>query len=146
RSSAGNKEGPQVCAIDVAKGAIVANTKSRKPEEVPGNLLFYEGDVLSQGVDEVAAFPQVKVKLDQINELLAKNPRDGGGLPERGQVKLGKGDYPGAVEDLREALANDPPKELLSRTRELLFQTLTEWLQRDFNAAEKYLDEYRELC
>jgi outer membrane protein assembly factor BamB len=145
RSSAANRDESEVCAIDVAKGDVVAHVKSRR-QDVPGNLLFYEGDVLSQGVDEVVAFPQMKVKLDQVNELIAKNPNDPAGLTERGELKLGKGDYVGAVEDLREALANNPPKEVLSRARELLFQTLTEWLQRDFNAAEKYLDEYRDLC
>src|SRR5262249_38582804 len=59
RSSADNDE-PEVCAIDVARGAIVSHTRSRK-QEIPGNLLFFEGDVLSQGVDEIAAFPQMKV-------------------------------------------------------------------------------------
>src|SRR5262249_30214781 len=47
RESAQDKE-PEVCAIDVDKGRILARAKSRPVrggKEVPGNLLFYEGDV-----------------------------------------------------------------------------------------------------
>ena len=61
---------PEICAIDVETGRRHGHTKSRKKvpateqgSEVPGNLLFYEGDVLSQTATEVVAFPQLKVKL-----------------------------------------------------------------------------------
>jgi len=48
----------------VAKGQVLAKTKSRK-KEVPGNLIFYEGTVLSQNINEVAAYPQLNVQTHQ---------------------------------------------------------------------------------
>src|SRR5262249_30713909 len=41
---------------------------------------------------------------------------------------------------------NNPPADILPKTRVKLFETLTELFQRDFNASEKFLDEYRDMC
>ena len=83
---------PEVCAIDVAKGRIVAHTKSRKPlegkQEVPGNLLFYEGRMLSQTPTRIVAYPQLEIKLREIDERIARDPRDPAGLTERGALRL----------------------------------------------------------
>src|SRR5262249_14687298 len=56
-----NTREPEICAINVDKGIIHAHTRSRK-KEVAGNLLFYEGTVLSQTHTEVVAFPQLEIK------------------------------------------------------------------------------------
>ena len=45
-------------------------------------------------------------------------------------MKLDKGDLTGALEDLQVALDNQPPKEILPKTRTKLFETLTELFQR----------------
>jgi outer membrane protein assembly factor BamB len=144
KEAASGKE-PEICAIDMERGAVHAHTKSRK-KEVPGNLLFYEGNVLSQTPTEVVAFPQLKVKLTQIDELIAKNDEDPVGLTERGELRLDKGDLQGAVDDLSKALKNKPDSATGKKAREKLYETLTEFFQRDFNAAEKYLKEYEDLC
>jgi len=67
----------------VAKGQVLAKTKSRK-KEVPGNLIFYEGTVLSQNINEVAAYPQLNVQLTKVDAALGKNPNDPVGLSDRG--------------------------------------------------------------
>jgi outer membrane protein assembly factor BamB len=136
---------PAVVAIDIEKGRLVAQTRSRS-KEVPGNLVFFEGDVISQNAMEVVAYPQLKVKLEQMNELLAKNPHDPAGLFERGELRLDQGNRLGAVEDLREVLASKPPDELAVRTRSKMYEALTELLQHDFNKGEKYLKDYEQLC
>jgi outer membrane protein assembly factor BamB len=147
------EKGPGIFAIDIERGRIVAQTRSKKDlrsnaVEVPGNLLFFDGEVISQTASELVAYPQLKVKLDLMNELLAKNPKDPKGLFERGELRLDKGntELVGAVEDLHAALANNPPDDLKPRARAKLFDAMTELLQRDFNNGEKYLDEYRKLC
>jgi outer membrane protein assembly factor BamB/tetratricopeptide (TPR) repeat protein len=142
--SAQSKE-PEICAIDVDRGAIAARTRSRA-REVPGNLLFYEGDVVSQTANEVVAYPQLKVKIAQMDELIAKNPKDPTGLTERGTLRLDQGDLPGAIDDLRGALRNDPPADVRARARAKLYDALTDYVQRDFGAAEEYLNEYETLC
>lgn len=150
KAAAAAPHGPEVCAIDVAKGEVVAHTKSRRgpdgKQEVPGNLLFYEGDVLSQSALEIVAYPQLTVKLREIDTALAKNPKDPVGLTDRGELLLDRGDRAGAVADLREALANSPPADLLPRTRLKLYEALTELLDSNFAAGEKYLADYEALC
>ncbi len=136
---------PEVCAIDIRAGKVIARTKSRK-REVPGNLVFYEGEVLSQGLDRVASYPQVQKKLALIDDRIKKNPNDPVGLIERGELRLDRGDLNGALADLRTALDNKPPADMVGKARDKLYETMTEMLQRDFNGAEKYIDEYRGLC
>jgi outer membrane protein assembly factor BamB len=144
QSAARTKE-PEICAIDVLRGQVVAHTRSRKLE-VPGNLLFYQGDVVSQGVDQVVAYPQLAVKLAQMDALLEKDPNDPLGLTERGELRLDKGDLGGAVADLRKALDNKPPEDTREKARRKLYEAFTEYFQRDFTQAKPYLDEYEQLC
>jgi outer membrane protein assembly factor BamB len=136
---------PEICAIDMERGIVAAHTRSRK-KDVPGNLVFFEGDVISQTATDVIAYPQLKVKIAQMDERIAKNPNDPEGLVERGELRLDKGDLGGAIADLRAALRNKPAEEVRDKARAKLFDAMTEHLQRDFNAAEGYLKEYEELC
>lgn len=46
---------PAILALDMEKGVLLGRTPS--PGTLPGNLLFYEGEVLSQTVTDVSAFP-----------------------------------------------------------------------------------------
>jgi outer membrane protein assembly factor BamB/tetratricopeptide (TPR) repeat protein len=48
---------PEICAIDVTKGAITGRIKALK-NDVPGNLIGYQGMVLSQTLNGVTAYPQ----------------------------------------------------------------------------------------
>src|SRR5262249_20058276 len=52
----------------------------------------------------------------------------------------------GAVDDLRQALAGHPAPAQLQKTRDRLYETLTELLQRDRAGSQKYLNDYRALC
>jgi outer membrane protein assembly factor BamB len=143
------KEGPthepEVCVLDVDTGRIVSHARSRK-HEVPGNLLLYDGDVVSQTVEEVAAFPQLEARRSQMNERIARNPNDPVGLAERGELSLDDGNLPDAINDLRAALKNSPPPAIQARARAQLYDALTDYLRDNFRAGEKYLAEYRELC
>jgi outer membrane protein assembly factor BamB/tetratricopeptide (TPR) repeat protein len=140
-----SNEEPEICAIDVDRGMIIGHARSRA-REVPGNLIFFEGDVVSQTADDIVVYPQLKVKIAQMDELLAKNPKDPAGLFERGELRLDQGDLPGAIDDLRGALRHNPPDELRTRVRGKLYDALTDYVQRNFNDAEEYLKEYEELC
>ena len=149
------EKAPAVVAIDIEKGRIVGRTRSRGKEDdhdpssklmVPGNLVFFEGDVISQSASQVAVFPQLKIKKEKMNELIAKNPKDPTGLYERGELLLDEGKHLEAVQDLREALANKPPSDLEVKARGKLYEALTELLQHKFDQGEKYLEDYAQLC
>jgi outer membrane protein assembly factor BamB len=151
RETAKSKE-PEVCAINVEKGQVVAHARSRKKlgEEaaaVPGNLVFFRGEMLSQTATEIASYPQLAERLKLIGDALSKNsPNDPEGLYARALLRLDRGDAVAAAEDLRAALATDPPPDVRARLRAKLYDALTEALQRDFDKAEKYLKDYEELC
>ncbi|HEY7309492.1 MAG TPA: PQQ-binding-like beta-propeller repeat protein [Gemmataceae bacterium] len=142
---------PQIAAIDMDHGTLRPSpsrprTPGDKDYEVPGNLLFYEGDVVSLTADEITVYPQLKRKIADMDAQLAKNPNDPIGLTERGDLRLAKNDLAGAIEDLSTALKNNPDAETRERARGKLYDTLTVYIKENFNEAEKYLDEYQELC
>jgi outer membrane protein assembly factor BamB/tetratricopeptide (TPR) repeat protein len=137
---------PAVLAINVSTGKPVAPpAKSRKKEPL-GNLVFVDGELISQTALTVAAFPELKRMLAEIDHRLKENPTDPVGLTERGELYLDKGDLKGAVNDFRTALANKPSADVLGKAKTKLHEALTDLLQTDFPAAEKYLDEYHDLC
>ena len=142
--------GPEVVAIDVAKGRAIAHTHARKDPrtgavEVPGNIIFTDGMMIAQSATDLVAYPVLKAKLVLIEEVLKKDPKSPRGLFERGELRHEQGNLLGAVEDYRAVLANDPPAELRPRLRGRLFDVLTDLLQQDFGAGEKYLKEYEDL-
>lgn len=136
---------PEICALNIDKGIIHAHTRSRK-KEVPGNLLFYEGNVLSQTHHEVVAYPQLEIKLAEMNLLVKENPNNPTALTDRGDYLLDKGDLGGAIADFRKALRYDPPEATRLKARSKLFEAFTEYFQRDFNKAEEFIKEYEEMC
>jgi outer membrane protein assembly factor BamB/tetratricopeptide (TPR) repeat protein len=159
------KDEPQIVGIDMDRGKVVSRSKSRPSEadkndaDVPGNLAFAEGKVISitafgKGENEdsskcegeVVAYPQLKVKIAEMDDLIAKNPNDANALTERGELRLDKGDLAGAIDDLSTALKNDPTRETRDKARAKLYDTLTVYIADHFNDAEKYLKEYEELC
>ncbi|MCS6851901.1 MAG: PQQ-like beta-propeller repeat protein [Gemmataceae bacterium] len=140
------EKGPGVYGIDVERGVIKSKTLARRKEEVPGNLIFYDGEVLSQTATSISAYPQLQIMLAEIEQQLKANPNDPAGLLARGELRLDKGDRLGAVDDLRRALSNNPPPDLLPKARAKLFEAFTELVQSDFSANERFLDEYRALC
>lgn len=135
---------PGVVTVDVERGEVIAFT--RATEDVPGNLVLHERDVLSQTIDRVAVFPQLRHVLKEKDDRVREMPKDPNRLAERGEMRLAAGDPTGAAEDYRAALANAPPVELRPKARTGLYESLTRLLERDFAAGEKHLREYEELC
>jgi outer membrane protein assembly factor BamB/tetratricopeptide (TPR) repeat protein len=144
KESIRNRE-PEICAINVDRGIIHAHTQSRK-KEVPGNLLFYEGDVISQTPWEIVAYPQLEVQLARLNERVKANPDDPATLTERGDYLLDKGEVGDAIVDFRRALNNRPNAATKAKARSKLYEALTDYFQNNFSKAEEFLKEYEELC
>ena len=58
-------------------------------------------------------------------------------------LRLDKGDLSGAIDDLRTSLANmpeNPPEGLVPKVREKLYESLTEYFQKDFDRAGAAVD------
>lgn len=117
----------EVVAVNVLSGKIESRTKARR-DAIPGNLIAYNGHVLSQGVDGVANFFQIDSLEQEVTQALAARADDPVALAQRGELRLHQGAWSAAIDDLRRshALAPDP------RTRELLVDALLEGLESDF--------------
>jgi tetratricopeptide (TPR) repeat protein len=102
--------------------------------------------MLSQTQTEVIAYPQLEVKLAQLDRDVKNTPDNPALLTERGDYLLDKGDLAGAIDDFRKALANKPDEAIKSKARGKLYEAFTEHFQRDFAKAEGYLKEYEEMC
>jgi len=143
-------KGPEVASIDLIKGRFVAHIRPRPDRragtvDVPGNLIFADGLLISQSATELVAYPLLESKLKEMGDLLKKDPRDPVGLLARGELRLDQGKLVDAVEDFRTALANKPERMLRAKLRGRLHAALTDLLRQDFGAGEKYLKEYEEL-
>jgi len=132
-------------ALDLENPAQSARIACRAGS-APGNLLFHEGDLWSQDGLSLTAFPQLRGRLVRVEETLARNPQDAGALLERGRLRLDRGEIHAAVLDLRQVLERTDLRSLTLPARRVYFDALTQLLQRDFAAGEKYLEEYRALC
>lgn len=117
----------EVVAIDLDQGQIVARSRSRTGT-VPGNLICYEGAVISQGVDHVESFYQLDELRQQVAATLANSPDDPDALARKGELLLDEGRFDDAVAELRRSYQSkaDP------RTRELLVDGMLESLRLDF--------------
>ncbi len=101
---------PEVIEIDLATGRIVGRSPGRGAA-VPGNLVAYRGEVLSQGVDSLDVFHQTAPLEARIETALrdTRNPVDDGwSLMWRGQLRLDRGDVAAGLADLRVAMAAAP--------------------------------------
>ncbi|MCS6978330.1 MAG: PQQ-binding-like beta-propeller repeat protein [Gemmatales bacterium] len=134
----------EVWAVEIDTGKVLARSRSPR-NEVPGNLVFHEGDVVSQSVNRLTVYPQLSVRERTITERLAKNPKDPRGLLDRGELRLHQGSLRPAVEDLRTALDGALPPELVTKARTKLYEAMAELLEQDFAANEDLLKEFEAL-
>lgn len=138
----------EICAIDLAQGRVKArNRPSSRPEHIPGNLVLFEGAVLSQTPDHIVAYPQLTAKLEVARKSVATDPTSLEKLALLGELRLADGQVKQAVQDLRLVYRKDPPDPLRQKVRNKLYEAMTDLFNADFQTASTmYMDEYRELC
>ncbi|MCE9568133.1 MAG: PQQ-binding-like beta-propeller repeat protein [Planctomycetes bacterium] len=143
----------EVWAVNVETGQIVSKTGAHKRNDNAelakfgiGNLVFQDGMVFAQSAWELACYPQLEQKKNEMNKLLAANPKDPIGLLARGELLLDDGKLKEAIADFKEAQKNNLPIEKQPLLREKLYTVYTELIRNDFAAGEVYLQEYEALC
>ncbi len=127
----------EIVAIDLDRGRTAHVARSRAGQ-VPGNLVSYEGLVLSQSARALAAYHQLDVLRHQVTERLAKEPDDAEALALRGELLLDEGKRDEAIRALHRShkLASD------RRTAELLLEAMLDGLRDDFG---RYLERVHEI-
>ncbi len=138
----------EIVAIDIDKLAIKAHNRAKKTlGSSPGNLVFYEGTVLSQTPRELVAFPQLVARLELANRAVLEKPNDPERWVERGEYRLADGQVQAAVDDLQKALEFNPPVDLARRAKNGMFDALTDLFNIDYNhASTRYQAIYWDLC
>jgi outer membrane protein assembly factor BamB len=145
----------EVVKIDLKSGEIVARARSRS-SAIPGNLICYQGYVISQGVDSLDKYFQIDPLRKQVETQLAANSMDPEALAWRGEIALADGELKQAVEDLRKSFrfkpAADAQREYVDRleaerlrTQGLLIDALTALLDKDFAGNRESLAELEAL-
>jgi outer membrane protein assembly factor BamB/tetratricopeptide (TPR) repeat protein len=100
---------PEVLEIDLADGRFVSRASARG-HSVPGNLLAYRGEVISQGADSLEVFHQSAALESRIETALKANARDAWATLWRGQLALDRGDIAAGIAAVREAHALQPQR------------------------------------
>ncbi|NCA10716.1 hypothetical protein EBR56_02720, partial [bacterium] len=132
---------PEVIEIDLASGAIVGRSPARGGA-VPGNLLAYRGEVVSQGVDSLDVFHQVALLENRIETAAGGPAADPGALMWRGQLELDAGRIAAGLRSIAAARRLDPrriPGELVAEA--VLFG-----MRRDYAAAAPLWREISETA
>ncbi len=137
----------EIMAIDIDKGQLKAHNRAKTAGVSPGNLVFYEGAVISQTPTRIVAYPQLEARLQLAKTTLKADPANPDKLVDYGELLLADGQVQGAVDNLKSALAAKPAEPLGGRAKTKLYEALTDLLAMDFvGASARYLDEYRALC
>ena len=121
---------PEVIEIDVTKGRIAGRSPSRG-KAVPGNLIAYRGEVISQGVDSLDVFHQVSPLETRIETAMQRDERDPWALVWRGQIDLDRGNISSGIARVRAAHKAQPQRF----PQEVVADAIVFAMRRDFAAA-----------
>jgi outer membrane protein assembly factor BamB/tetratricopeptide (TPR) repeat protein len=131
----------EVAQVDLAKGEIVSRARSRRGS-VPGNLLCFRGEVVSQGVDYLETFYQLDALKDEVANRLKVNRDDPQALVRSGEIHFDAGNLDTAIADFRQAHQLLPDDVLIG---ELLVESLLAGLSSDFAKYREAIPEVERL-
>ncbi|MCH8923678.1 MAG: PQQ-binding-like beta-propeller repeat protein, partial [Planctomycetes bacterium] len=135
----------EIVKIDLSNGKIVKRIHLRDGF-VPGNLICYRDQIISQGALSLAAFHQLGPSRRWVEKTLKDHPRDAAALLRRGRIRLEEDRFDDAVADLAASLAETPDGE---EARQLLVEAMLAKLADDFEQgrppAQKFVDRLRSL-
>ena len=126
-----------VAQVDLNQGRIVSQARSRRGD-VPGNLICFHGEVLSQGTAYLESFSQLDALKTEVADRLKANGDDPQALVRLGEINFDAGNTDEAIRQFRRAYELAPE----AMTGELLVESLLAGLRRDF---PKYRDSTAEL-
>lgn len=141
---------PEIVALDIHSGQIVAyhQAKLRKGEDaydVPANLTFVDGKLISQSAREIRAYTPLRDKLDESKRRSEHNPGDAAARLERAALLREAGQGNECIGVLRKLLGNPLDNAIRRQARALLFETMTKKFEREPRALESSLQEYKDL-
>ncbi|NDC63687.1 MAG: hypothetical protein EBZ59_06825 [Planctomycetia bacterium] len=121
---------PEVVEIELVGGRIVDRSPARGGH-VPGNLVAYRGEMISQGIDSLDVFHQTDPLEDRIETALRDAPREPAALLWRGQLDLDRGRIASGIDAIRKAHAAEPGRI----PRDVVDAAIAFAMRRDFATA-----------
>ena len=118
----------EVVSVDVADGRVLSRARSFTGQ-VPGSLVLAGGTVVTQRLETTAAYRQVEALQAEVTSRLEQDPDHAESLTVRGQMRMERGDFDGALADLERAVTLMPKN---AEARGLLLSALLEGLRTDF--------------
>ena len=132
---------PAVAEIDTSNGKVVGLSLGRG-SSLPGNLVSYRGEVISQGLDSLDVYHQTADLERGIETALRENPNDPWAVSWRGELELDKGDTTEGLQDIRRIHGSKGPRPSASTvSRAIQFA-----LKNDFLAAADFWKEGVEIA
>jgi outer membrane protein assembly factor BamB len=129
-----------VAQVDLNKRAIVSQSRSRYGN-VPGNLICFHGEVISQGADFLESFYQLDALRNEVTARLQTDGDDPQALLRYGEIQYDAGNLAEAVKLFRKAHALAPDET----TNDLLVESLLDLLRQDFAANRSNVEELEKL-
>ena len=83
-------------------------------------VLFHKGEVLSQTATRITTYPQLTVRLAQLDKHLGEHPNDSAALLERASLRMNQGQAKAALRDLRGVLALQDDPQAIGRSLQVL--------------------------
>jgi len=100
---------PEVLEIDLADGRLAGRSAARG-NAIPGNLMAYRGEVISQGVDSLDVFHQSAPLDARIETAFKADAGDAWAMLWRGQLQLDRGEIADGIAKVRAAHAAQPTR------------------------------------
>jgi len=136
----------ELVQIDLGAGSIVARQPTK---QMLGNLICYDDCVISQRVDSLTSFYQVKPLREKVQARIVAAQEDAWTLTHHAQLMLHDNQRTAALKSLRRAyrmeLTEQPGKQPSDATRALLVDTLLRGLREDFATNEWLAAEVEQL-
>jgi len=129
----------EIVQVKVSDGSVVQRSACNGPL---GNIVCYQEQIISQGVDWLAAYFQNKPLRKLVAVRLEANPQDAWALARKGELKLYDGEKSEAITILRRAHQLQPESDSI---KSLLAKTVLSALRDDFNANQKLALEVEPL-
>lgn len=135
---------PEVVEIELQGGTIAGRSPGRGGA-IPGNLVAYRGEVVSQGVDSLDVFHQtapLEAKIETAAAAEAGAELTAWATMWRGQMQLDRGEVAAAIASLRAAVAGAPdrmPPDMLAEAMAFAMErdpAVAATLWRDFLALD----------
>lgn len=130
----------EVAKINLKTGVIEQRARSRHGN-VPGNLVCFKGEVVSQNVDYLETYYQLDTLKQTVAEILKQRPDDSRALARSGEIELNEGRLARAIEHFRRSYQLDEDES----SRDLLVESMLEALKVDFKANRNLLAELEKL-